>query len=166
MFFTDGLAQRAGRRVQRPGSRQNLLKTDQRLHLPASGESPDARVPVAEVRLRADRNAVGIKNLDASSCRSAARAHHHQQQRLRLPVRRNKMRQDVLRMPTLDYYGSATTGYRSGRPDRVDSPQQIGYASLNAADSAVQRIRQDNDLNVVIYTIGYSGGSERRMRPG
>jgi hypothetical protein len=43
---------------------------------------------------------------------------------------------------------------------RVDSPQQIGYASLNAADSAVQRIRQDTALNVVIYTIGYAGGSE------
>ena len=36
----------------------------------------------------------------------------------------------------------------------------LGYASLNAADSAVQRIRQDTALNVVIYTIGYAGGSE------
>ena len=32
--------------------------------------------------------------------------------------------------------------------------------AVNAADSAVQRIRQDNNLNVVIYTIGYTGGSE------
>jgi len=45
--------------------------------------------------------------------------------------------------------------------NRVDSPQQIGFASLNAADSAVQRIRQDTSLNVVIYTIGYHGGSEQ-----
>jgi hypothetical protein len=42
----------------------------------------------------------------------------------------------------------------------VDSPQQIGYASLNAADDAVRRIRQDTAFNVVIYTIGYFGGTE------
>ncbi|MFB3777600.1 MAG: VWA domain-containing protein [Bryobacteraceae bacterium] len=71
------------------------------------------------------------------------------------------MRQDVLKMPALDYYGNLTTGYHSVDLTRVDSPQQIGYASLNAADSAVQRIRQDSGLNIVIYTIGYHGGSEQ-----
>src|SRR5665811_1802689 len=71
-----------------------------------------------------------------------------------------QMHQDVLKMPTLDYYGSATTGYVGVTLTSIDSPQQIGHASLNAADSAVMRIRQDNALNVVIYTIGYSGGTE------
>jgi len=66
-----------------------------------------------------------------------------------------------VRMPAADYYGNLTTGYHSVDLTRVDSPQQIGYASLNAADSAVQRIRQDSGLNVVIYAIGYHGGSEQ-----
>ncbi len=70
------------------------------------------------------------------------------------------MRRDVLKMPAQDYYGNATTGYHAVDLTRVDSPQQIGYASLNAADSAVQRIRQNTSLNVVIYSIGYYGGSE------
>jgi hypothetical protein len=71
-----------------------------------------------------------------------------------------KMNKDVLKMPTVDKYGNATTGYLAVTLTSVTSPQQIENASVNAADSAVQRIRQDNNLNVVIYTIGYSGGSE------
>ena len=63
-------------------------------------------------------------------------------------------------MPAQDYYGNSTTGYHAVDLTRVDSPQQIGYASLNAADSAVGRIRQDAALSVVIYSIGYHGGSE------
>jgi len=72
----------------------------------------------------------------------------------------NYMRQDVARMPDRDFYGNATTGYVPVDLAAVDSPQQIGFASLNAADSAVRRIRQDTALNVVIYSIGYFGGSE------
>jgi hypothetical protein len=104
---------------------------------------------------------MGIKLLGASSVSSVTEG----------PIQTNSngcayrsneqnMRQDVLKMPTLDYYGSATTGYVGVTLTSIDSPLQIGNASLNAADSAVQRIRQDNNLNVVIYTIGYSGGSE------
>jgi hypothetical protein len=63
------------------------------------------------------------------------------------------MRLDVSKMPSTDYYGNATTGYTSVDLTRVDSPQQMNAASLNAADSAVVRIRQDNSLNVVIYDI-------------
>ena len=65
-------------------------------------------------------------------------------------------------MPNPDYYGNTTSpGIRTVDLNRVDSPQQIGYASLNAADSAVQRIRQDANLSVVIDTIGYFGGTEQ-----
>jgi hypothetical protein len=70
------------------------------------------------------------------------------------------MNRDVAKMPTLDRYGNATTGYLPVTLTSLTSPQQIENASVNAADSAVQRIRQDNNLNVVIYTIGYEGGSE------
>ena len=35
------------------------------------------------------------------------------------------MRQDVVRMPSADYYGNLTTGYHSVDLTRVDSPQQI-----------------------------------------
>jgi Mg-chelatase subunit ChlD len=72
----------------------------------------------------------------------------------------SKMRQDVLKMPTTDYYGNATTGYLAVDLTRPDLPPQIGYASMNAADSAVQRMRQDTSLNVILYTIGYTGGSD------
>jgi Flp pilus assembly protein TadG len=71
-----------------------------------------------------------------------------------------RMNRDVAKMPTLDQYGNATTGYLPVTLTSLTSPQQIENASVNAADSAVQRIRQDNNLNVVIYTIGYEGGSE------
>jgi Mg-chelatase subunit ChlD len=72
----------------------------------------------------------------------------------------NNMRQDILRMPAMDWYGNPTTGYVPVDLTRVDSPRQIGYASLNAADSAVGRIRQETNLDVVLYAIGYHGGSE------
>jgi hypothetical protein len=72
----------------------------------------------------------------------------------------NDMRQDVVRMPAADWYGNLTTGYVPVDLTRVDSPRQIGYASLNAADDAVRRIRQDTQLDVVMYAIGYHGGSE------
>ena len=63
-------------------------------------------------------------------------------------------------MPPADAYGNATTGYAPVDLARVDSPLHIARASMNAADNAVQRIRQDAALNVIIYTIGYSGGTE------
>ncbi|HSW50216.1 MAG TPA: vWA domain-containing protein, partial [Bryobacteraceae bacterium] len=70
------------------------------------------------------------------------------------------VRQDVARMPAQDCYGNATTGYVSVDLTRLDSPMHIARASLNAADNAVQRIRQDTALSVILYTIGYEGGSE------
>jgi hypothetical protein len=63
-------------------------------------------------------------------------------------------------MPSVDAYGNRTTGYVPVDLSRDDSPQQIGYASLNAADDAVVRIHQDTYLGVVMYAIGYHGGSE------
>lgn len=72
----------------------------------------------------------------------------------------DNVRQDVARMPGADLYGNLTTGYTAVDLSRIDSPAEIGHASLNAADDAVRRIRQDTSLGVVIYTIGYEGGSE------
>jgi hypothetical protein len=104
---------------------------------------------------------VGIKKLTASTVSSVSEGYiTTNSNNCYYNGDETKMRQDVLKMPNPDYYGNATTGYHSVDLTKVDSPQQIGYASLNAADSAVQRIRQDNSLNVVIYTIGYAGGSE------
>jgi Mg-chelatase subunit ChlD len=71
-----------------------------------------------------------------------------------------RMKLDVARMPAVDYYGNRTTGYTPVDLARVDIPQQIENAAVNAADDAVARIRQNTALNTVIYTIGYEGGSE------
>jgi Mg-chelatase subunit ChlD len=77
----------------------------------------------------------------------------------------SNVRQDVARMPAQDHYGNATTGYVSVDLTRLDSPMHVARASLNAADNAVQRIRQNSSLNVILYTIGYEGGSEAPDEP-
>jgi Flp pilus assembly protein TadG len=71
-----------------------------------------------------------------------------------------RMTRDVARIPPQDYYGNLTTGYVSVNLSQITSPAQLNNASLNSADSAVQRIRQDTNLKVVIYTLGYTGGSQ------
>ena len=53
-----------------------------------------------------------------------------------------RMKLDVARMPSVDYYGNRTTGYAPVDLTRVDIPQQIENAAVNAADDAVARIRQ------------------------
>jgi hypothetical protein len=69
------------------------------------------------------------------------------------------MRMDIERMPTADYYGNLTTGYRPVSLTGVDRPTQIVAASVNAADNAARTIRQNANLRPVIYVIGL-GGSE------
>ena len=68
------------------------------------------------------------------------------------------MRNDIAKMPSVDYYGNATTGYLPVTLARVDLPSQIQAAAKNAADNAARRIREDpNGLNPVIYVIGLGG---------
>jgi hypothetical protein len=64
---------------------------------------------------------------------------------------------DVERIPSADYYGNATTGFRPVDLTRIDLPTQIVAASTNAADNAARRIRQDTNLRPIIYVIGLGG---------
>jgi Flp pilus assembly protein TadG len=86
-------------------------------------------------------------------------------------------RRDIAYVPALDAYGNSTSGYMptpspsmrfpstttyyvSGRnfdernQIRPDVPMAVTSAGLNATDSAASRIRNDNNLNPVIYVIG------------
>jgi Flp pilus assembly protein TadG len=72
-------------------------------------------------------------------------------------------RPDVARFPDRDMYLNQTNGpnrYVAADLTGVTDSTQIGNVSLNAADSAVQRIRQDTSLGIVIYSIGLKGGGE------
>jgi Flp pilus assembly protein TadG len=86
---------------------------------------------------------------------------------------RNNMPQDIRAIPAVDYYGNRTDGttyqqstlYKTQHValdmSKRDSPYHIGLASWNATDDAARRIRADSAITPVIYTIGYSGGSEK-----
>jgi len=73
------------------------------------------------------------------------------------------MRRDIAYIPDQDIYGNSTRGYTpvevfpsgpyAGKI-RPDKPSSIGKASRNAVDNAAQRIRDDDYINPVIYTIG------------
>ena len=78
------------------------------------------------------------------------------------------MRADVAYIPSADINGNATTGYQpvTTYPNgpyvgqiRVDMPPAITQASQNAADNAATRIRADQTLVPIIYTIGLGGTS-------
>lgn len=51
-------------------------------------------------------------------------------------------------------YNTFKTAYNSSQPTQG---YQIGLASWNTADNAAQKILADTNLNVTIYTIGYTG---------
>lgn len=72
---------------------------------------------------------------------------------------RTKVSSDVAKLPATDLYGNSTTGYTSVDLTAVSNGTQVRNASLNAADSAATRIKADNNLNVVIYTIAFTGGT-------
>jgi Flp pilus assembly protein TadG len=73
----------------------------------------------------------------------------------------HRLYKDLLTLPLRDYYGNTVdTGYGGNVTlTSVSSGAQVKIASLNAADSAIQRVRQDTNLDVVIYTIGFTGGT-------
>ena len=161
VFFTDGLPNGLVGEFNDPDASKNLLRTSSTCTYRRVANRPMLGFLSQWSGFNPTGTTVGIKNIAASTVSSVNED----------PITTNsnncyyrndqtRMRQDVLRMPNPDYYGNATTGYHSVDLTRVDSPQQIGYASLNAADSAARRIRLDAALNVVIYTIGYEGGSE------
>jgi Flp pilus assembly protein TadG len=162
VFFTDGLPNGLTGEFNDPDAAENLLKTTSGCKYRRVAGRPMAGFLSQKSGFAPTGTTAGIKKLDASTVSSVSEG----------PIQTNSngcayrsnednMRQDVQRMPPQDLYGNSSTGYVSVNLDSVTSPQQIGYASLNAADSAVMRIRQDNNLNVVIYTIGYNGGSEQ-----
>jgi Flp pilus assembly protein TadG len=161
VFFTDGLPNGLVAEYNDPDAAKNLIK--------ASSTCTYRRVVNRSMLgflsqwsgFAPTGTTVGIKLLTASTVSSVSEgAIQTNSDGCYYRSDETKMRQDVLKMPALDYYGSATTGYVGVDLTRVDSPREIGRASLNAADDAVRRIRQDTNLGVVIYTIGYSGGSE------
>ncbi len=75
----------------------------------------------------------------------------------------SSIRRDIAYMPDQDYYGNLTGGYKavdnytsgpySGRK-RIDMPKWVTGAGMNASDNAAYRIRNDNSLKPVIYSIG------------
>ena len=161
VFFTDGLPNGLVAEFNDPLAANNLLKTTSTCTYRRVANRSMLGFLSQYSGFAPTGTTVGVKLLTASTVSSVTEG----------PIQTNsngcyyrsdetKMRQDVLKMPASDYYGNATTGYVGVTLTSIDSPQQIGNASLNAADSAVMRIRQNNALNVVIYTIGYSGGSE------
>jgi Flp pilus assembly protein TadG len=162
VFFTDGLPNGLVAEFNDPDAAKNLLKTTSTCSYRRVANRSMLGFLSQYSNFAATGTTVGVKKLDGSTVSSVSEG----------PIQANSdgcayrsneanMRQDVLKMPSSDYYGNATTGYVSVDLTRVDSPRQIGNASLNAADSAVARIRQDSSLNVVIYSIGYEGGSEK-----
>lgn len=73
------------------------------------------------------------------------------------------VRRDIAYIPDYDLYGNPTRGYTpvevfpsgpyAGKI-RPDTPSSVGKASRNAVDNAAQRIRDDDHINPIIYTIG------------
>jgi len=161
VFFTDGLPNGLVADFNDPDPAKNLLTTSSTCTYKRVAGRPMLGFLSQKSGFAPTGTTAGVKKLNASTVGSVSEGPiTTNSDNCAYRSNENNVRQDVLMMPAQDTYGNATTGYHSVDLTRVDSPQQIGYASLNAADSAVQRIRQDNSLNVVIYTIGYEGGSE------
>jgi hypothetical protein len=83
-----------------------------------------------------------------------------------------RVRRDIAYIPTLDIFGNKTdccyqtaetftSGNYNGKI-RPDKPTSIMKASANAVDDAAKRIRSNNTLYPIIYTIGLgdAGGSD------
>ncbi|MCL6546225.1 MAG: VWA domain-containing protein [Bryobacteraceae bacterium] len=161
VFFTDGLPNGIVADFNVPEPSQNLLRATSGCKYRLVQNRPMIGFISQTSGFAPTGNTVGIKLHNASTVSSVNEGViTTNSDGCAFRNNQNYMRQDVARMPARDYYGNATTGYVPVDLTRVDSPQQIGYASLNAADHAVRRIRQDSALNVVIYSIGYYGGNE------
>ncbi len=161
VFFTDGLPNSILAEYNDPDAARNLLRTSSTCtHRRVAGRPMFGFISQASGGA-ATGVTLGIQK-PASSTLTSVDEGPIQTNSQGCAYRTNwqNMRQDVARMPPADAYGNATTGYLPVDLTRVDSPLHIARASMNAADSAVMRIRQDTALNVIIYTIGYAGGSE------
>jgi Mg-chelatase subunit ChlD len=82
----------------------------------------------------------------------------------------NQVSQDVEYIPDTDLYGNSTFGYRStptyvSGPGaghiRIDQTSTIDDASINAADNAATKIRNDATYQTIIYTLGYSSSVDK-----
>ena len=84
------------------------------------------------------------------------------------PYNSLQIRYDVAYLPSTDYYGNSLTGhwaldyYPSNDPNyankpRIDTPNSVMNAALNAADNQANTIRSNTTLNPVIYAIGLGG---------
>ena len=82
----------------------------------------------------------------------------------------NKVSQDVEYIPDTDLYGNSTFGYNSAPTYSsgpgaghivIDQTSALDAASLNAADNAAAKIRNDPTYQTVIYTLGYSSGVDK-----
>jgi len=162
VFFTDGLPNGLVAEFNDSNSSKNLLKTSSTCTYKKVANRPMIGFVSQKSGFAKTGTTSGVKKLDGSTVSHVDEG----------PITTNSngcayksnednVRQDVAKMPTADYYGNLTTGYTTVDLSKIDSPAEIGHASLNAADNAVQRIRQDTTLGVVIYTIGYNGGSEK-----
>jgi hypothetical protein len=84
----------------------------------------------------------------------------------------NRVAADIREIPGTDLYGNSTTGvgylesalYKKEHVplnlSAVGSPYQIGLASWNAADDAARRVRQDTQLDILIYVVALGAASE------
>ena len=161
VFFTDGLPNGIVADFNSSDPAQNLLRTTSGCKYRLAAGRPMLGFISQKSGFAPTGTTAGIKRIDGSTVSSINEGPiQTNSDGCAYRTNENYMRQDVARMPAVDYYGNPTTGYVPVDLTRVDSPQQIGYASLNAADSAVMRIRQDTALNVIIYSIGYHGGTE------
>ncbi len=83
-----------------------------------------------------------------------------------------QIRDDVAYLPATDAYSNALTGHwaldyypsgaYSGKP-RIDTPESVMNAALNAADAQASTIRSDTNLNPVIYAIGLGGTPQEQI---
>jgi Mg-chelatase subunit ChlD len=162
VFFTDGLPNGLAADFNVPDPARNLLRASSACTHKGAAGRPMIGFLSQKSGFAPTGTTAGIKRLNGSTPGALSEgAISTNSDGCAYRSNENNMRQDVARMPSEDLYGNATTGYKPVDLSRVDSPEQIGYASLNAADSAVRRIREDTSLDVVIYAIGYDGGNEK-----
>jgi Mg-chelatase subunit ChlD len=161
VFFTDGLPNGLVANYNDATPALNLLRTTSACTYRLVANRPMLGFISQKSGFAPTGTTAGVKKIDASTVASVSEVSiTTNSNNCAYRSNEDNMRQDVLKMPPQDYYGNLTTGYHAVDLTRVDSPQQVGYASLNAADRAVTRIRQDTALSVVIYSIGYHGGTE------
>jgi Flp pilus assembly protein TadG len=161
VFFTDGVPEALTGDFNSPDPAKNLLKAgsacDYRVDTIANG----LRVhPIYGYICPAGSQTWGILRNSGDSVTSTSEVVTANSRNCSYSdTAKQNMHNDVRVMPASDLYGNATTGYRAVDLTQLSNAQQIKNAAINAADSAVMRIRADRGLGVVIYAIGYEGGT-------